>query len=247
MHNSDDEAMAQMTDSPARLLLVDDDAELAKMLHEFLELQGFSVAVVGSGEDTLQSIAESLPDMIILDVMLPGINGFEVLGKLRANHDVPVIMLTARGDEPDRIHGLMHGADDYLTKPFSPLELAARVNNVLKRSRGSGAASEAQLITGPLQLNVARRELTVNDEPVKLTAAELRVLEQLMRHPGDVISRARLTELALKRPIEAYDRSIDTLVSKLRRKLAAAGVGKECIRGLRGHGYALDSDVLGGD
>jgi len=234
-----------MTDTPARLLLVDDDSQLAGMLHEFLEIQGFSVAVVGSGEEALRSIATSLPDLVILDVMLPGINGFDVLQKLRESYDVPVIMLTARGDEPDRIHGLTHGADDYLTKPFSPLELAVRVGNLLKRSASGDATLATELQTGPLQLNLSRRELTVNDKPVKLTAAEMRVLEQLMRHPDEVISRAQLTALALNRPLEAYDRSIDTLISRLRRKLATAGMSKACIRGLRGHGYILDSDTLG--
>jgi two-component system response regulator CpxR len=230
-----------------RLLLVDDDDQLAAMLHEYLELQGFVVEVSGDGETALASISKAAPSLVILDVMLPGISGFDVLQKLRETHDLPVIMLTARGEEPDRILGLMRGADDYLPKPFNPLELTARVKAILKRSRPTNEVVAENLKAGPLTLNLKRRVLTVNTEEVTLTAAEMRVLEQLMRHPDEVMSRARLTQLALERPLEAYDRSVDTLISKLRRKLASANVSKNCIRALRGHGYVLDSDLLGMD
>jgi DNA-binding response OmpR family regulator len=233
-----------MTEPIPRLLLVDDDAQLAAMLHEFMELHGFNVVVVGDGETALNRLAEIQPDLLILDVMLPGMNGFDVLEKLRQTHDLPVIMLTARGEEPDRILGLMRGADDYLPKPFNPLELAARVKAILKRSGSSTKISAEELKIGPLELNLTRKELQVLGKQVSLTAAEMSVLEQLLRHPDEVISRARLTELALHRPIEAYDRSIDTLISKLRRKLSGAGISKHCIRSLRGHGYVLDSDTL---
>ncbi len=227
-----------------RLLLVDDDEALAAMLREFLELQGFSVAVVHDGEAALARVADAPPDLLVLDVMLPGISGFEVLKRLRASHELPVVMLTARGEESERIIGLLGGADDYLPKPFNPLELAARIQAVLKRYRGGerGASRGAMddLVVGPLRLDLRRRELLAREAPVSLTAAEMRVLEHLMRRPGEVLSRARLTELALDRPMEAYDRSIDTLVSKLRRKLSAAGVAGDCLRSLRGHGYVLD-------
>ena len=228
----------------ARLLLVDDDQALAAMLREFLELQGFSVATVHDGEAALLQVAAAPPDLVVLDVMLPGISGFEVLKRLRAGHDLPVVMLTARGAESERILGLLGGADDYLPKPFNPLELAARIQAVLKRylgGEGRGARSgTGGLVVGALRLDLRRRQLLAGEAPVAVTAAEMRVLEHLMRHPGEVLSRARLTELALDRPIEAYDRSIDTLISKLRRKLSAAGVAGDCIRSLRGHGYALD-------
>ncbi len=227
-----------------RILLVDDDQALAAMLCEFLELQGFSVATVHDGETALVRVAEVPPDLVVLDVMLPGIDGFEVLKRLRDRHDLPVIMLTARGEEAERIIGLLGGADDYLPKPFNPLELAARIQAVLKRyrggERGGDRGATGELVVEPLRLDLRRRELLARDTPVALTAAEMRVLEHLMRRPGEVLSRARLTELALDRPMEAYDRSIDTLVSKLRRKLSAAGVAGDCIRALRGHGYVLD-------
>ncbi|MEE4185597.1 MAG: response regulator transcription factor [Gammaproteobacteria bacterium] len=233
-----------MTITSARLLIVDDDLDLAQMLVEFLELQGFSVATAGSGETALEALGKSLPDLVILDVMLPGMDGFAVLQHIRGRYDLPVIMLTARGEEAERIRGLQVGADDYLAKPFNPLELAARVQNVLRRSLPNQGQPEVVQV-GALQMNLARREFRVGEQDVQLTAAEMRVLEQLMRHPGDVISRDKLTEKALKRPMEAYDRSIDTLISKLRRKLEDAGVAGECIRSLRGHGYVLDPETLG--
>lgn len=228
----------------ASLLLVDDDEALAAMLREFLELQGFRVATVNDGESALARVDVTPPDLVVLDVMLPGISGFEVLRRLRERHDLPIVMLTARGEESERIIGLLGGADDYLPKPFNPLELAARIQAVLKRSRGGERrAAAGELVVGPLRLDLRRRELLVQNVPVAVTAAEMRVLENLMRHPGEVLSRARLTELALDRPIEAYDRSIDTLISKLRRKLLAAGVSGNCIQGLRGHGYVLDAET----
>lgn len=235
------------SDAP-RLLLVDDDASLAAMLREFLELQGFRVEVLHDGESALERIAADPPDLLVLDVMLPGMSGFETLKRLRETRDLPVVMLTARGEEAERILGLMGGADDYLPKPCNPLELTARIRAVLKRSLG-GARPEVGdvLAVGALRLDLRRRELKVHDQPVALTAAEMRVLEQLLRRPGEVISRASLTELALDRPIEAYDRSIDTLVSKLRRKLADGGLPARCIRGLRGHGYVLDEAAAAGD
>ena len=181
------------------------------------------------------------PDLLVLDVGLPGIDGFETLRRLRLEHAVPVIMLTARGEEQDRIAGLMAGADDYLPKPFNPMELAARVRAVLKRSSGSSAPSiEESSGFGNLVLHDKRREVRVDGGSVPLTATELRVLKALLQRQGEVLSRAELTEVAVGRPLEPYDRSIDTLVSKLRRKLALAGARGAEIRSLRGHGYVLD-------
>lgn len=231
-----------MTESLPRLLLIDDDVDLAQMLVEFLQLQGFVVDAAASGEAGLQLLTDNPPDLVILDVMLPGMDGFTVLEKIRAAHELPVVMLTARGEESERIHGLTGGADDYLPKPFNPLELAARISNVLRRSEGPNQAPQT-LEIGLLRMNRKRRELEVGNELVQLTAAEMRVLEQLMLHPGEVISRERLTETALDRAIEAYDRSIDTLISKLRRKLSDGGLSGECIRSLRGHGYVLDTEL----
>lgn len=239
-----------MSDQGPRILLVDDDVALAGLLAEFLSLQGLHVEVLHSGEEALARVAAEPPDLIVLDVMLPGISGFETLRRIRERQDVPVIMLTARGEESERILGLMGGADDYLPKPCSPLELAVRIRTVLKRAKptrdgGHGSPADAALAVGPLRLDLRRREVRAREQRLVLTPAEMRVLEQLMRRPGEVLSRAELTQLALERPIEAYDRSIDTIVSKLRRKLEAAGLPQGCIGGLRGHGYVLDPDRLG--
>lgn len=224
------------------LLLVDDDRTLAAMLVEYLELQGFKVRSVDSGERALVSIEHEAPDLVVLDVGLPGMDGLETLRRLRERQALPVIMLTARGEEADRIAGLLAGADDYLPKPFNPLELAARIRAVLKRSGAatSPPADEPASGFGNLRLHMKRREVRVDDRPVTLTATELRILETLLQRRGEVLSRAELTGIAVGRPLEAYDRSIDTLVSKLRRKLAAAGARGAEIRSLRGHGYVLD-------
>ena len=224
-----------------QLLIVDDDRALAAMLLEYLELQGFQVITAGSGEQALAELSHRQIDLIVLDLGLPGIDGFETLHRLRLEHAMPVIMLTARGEEQDRIAGLTAGADDYLPKPFNPLELAARVRAVLKRSSaGSVTAREQSAGFGNLLLHSKRREVRVAGAAVPLTATELRVLEALLQRQGEVLSRAELTEVAVGRPLEPYDRSIDTLVSKLRRKLALAGAEGAEIRSLRGHGYVLD-------
>ena len=209
------------------------------MLGEYLALQGFKVESVASGEEALASIESRSPDLIVLDIGLLGIDGLETLARVRARHMVPVIMLTARGEDHDRIAGLLAGADDYLPKPFNPLELAARIRAVLKRSIGSPNETTT-LGFGNLELNIKRREVQVAGHAVALTATELRILEVLLNRKGEVLSRAELTEAAVGRPLEAYDRSIDTLVSKLRRKLSVAGAEGAEIRSLRGHGYVLD-------
>lgn len=231
----------------ARLLLVEDDRELARMLGEYLQLQGFRVTALGSGEAALTRLATDPVDLVVLDIGLPGMDGLETLRQLRSAQAVPVIMLTARGEEQDRIAGLLAGADDYLPKPFNPLELVARIGAVLKRSSpvagqpvNDSPATNATCAIGNLQLHLKRRELRVGDLTVHLTAAEWRILETLSQRRGEVLARAELTQLALDRPLEAYDRSIDTLISKLRRKLADAGARGAEIRGLRGHGYVLD-------
>lgn len=231
--------MSTLPSNEPRLLLVDDDRALAAMLGEYLTLQGFSVDSVASGEEALTSIEGRVPDLVVLDIGLPGIDGLQTLERLRHRYTVPVIMLTAHGEDRDRIAGLLAGADDYLPKPFNPLELAARIRAVLKRS--VAATSEKALLGfGNLELHIKRREVLVEGRAVALTATELRILEVLLNRKGEVLSRAELTEAAVGRPLEAYDRSVDTLVSKLRRKLGAAGARGAEIRSLRGHGYVLD-------
>jgi DNA-binding response OmpR family regulator len=224
-----------------KLLLIDDDRELTQMLGEFLEGEGFTVNAARTGAEGLRDITAASPDLVVLDVMLPGGSGFDVLRSLRsANARLPVLMLTARGDDVDRILGLELGADDYLAKPFNPRELAARIRAILRRvaSTNGERGDEEVLHIGPITVDVARFRVTVGERAVNVTGAELRVLEMLTRDAGRVVSRETLTERALGRPLELYDRSIDTHVSNLRRKLALPAGGVE-IRGIRGAGYVL--------
>ena len=224
----------------ARVLLVDDDRELTAMLAQYLGREGFEVEALHDGGGVPERIAAGGIDLIVLDIMLPGRNGLDVLQELRRRTQVPpVLMLTARGDDVDRIVGLELGADDYLPKPFNPRELAARLRAVLRRAREPAVLARAPIQLGPIALDVSRHRVEVRGAAIALTGAELRVLEQLMRHAGRVISREQLTESALGRRLELYDRSIDTHVSNLRRKLALTASGDPEIRGIRGAGYLL--------
>ncbi len=229
-----------MTDIRPKLLLIDDDRELAAMLSEYLDREGFEIAAAADGPQGLSRFQEAAPDLVILDVMLPGINGLDVLRRLRAEKvPTPVLMLTARGDDVDRILGLELGADDYLAKPFNPRELAARIRAILRRSsQGAGQTNEL-LRAGDLELDMMQHRLARRGQPIELTGAELRVLAELMRSVGRLVSREQLTEQALGRKLELYDRSIDTHISNLRRKLGLReGEGLE-LRGVRGAGYVL--------
>src|SRR5271167_1845254 len=225
----------------ARVLLVDDDRELCQMLTEYLEAEHFDVKSVHDGGDALAELRANAFEILILDVMLPSVGGFDVLRKLGASHATPILMLTARGDDVDRIVGLELGADDYLSKPFNPRELVARIRAILRRASNRAARGGApdELTVGPINLNTGTHLVHVNATSVPLTGAEFRVLELLMRSAGQVISRDSMTEQALGRKLAAYDRSIDTHISNLRRKLdLPAGKNPE-IKNVRGSGYTL--------
>jgi DNA-binding response OmpR family regulator len=228
--------------APARplLLIVDDDQELCSLLIEYLIPEGFAVEIVGSGAAALERLADFSPDLIILDVMLPELSGFEVLRRIRATSAVPVIMLTARGEEVDRVVGLEMGADDYLSKPFSPRELVARIKAVLRRSSADAAAlNSATLVQwGPLRMDLRARRATVNAHDLELTGAEMRILEQLMRADAKTVTREELMTQALGRRLLPTDRSLDTHVSNLRRKLARY-TERVSLQSVRGTGYAL--------
>jgi DNA-binding response OmpR family regulator len=225
----------------ARVLIVDDDRELCQMLSEYLVAEHFDVKTVHDGGEALAEIENGEYEILILDVMLPSVSGFEVLRKLGASHDTPILMLTARGDDVDRIVGLELGADDYLSKPFNPRELVARIRAILRRASNrlirSGAPDE--LTVGPIVLNTGTHQVHVAGKLVALTGAELRVLELLMRSAGQVISRESMTEQALGRKLVAYDRSIDTHISNLRRKLELEAGRNPEIKNVRGAGYTL--------
>ena len=226
-----------------RVLLVDDDRELCQMLTEYLSAERFEVSSVHDGSEALRALRTGDYDILILDVMLPTVGGFDVLRELGAAHATPILMLTARGDDVDRIVGLELGADDYLGKPFNPRELVARLRAILRRvsSRpGRGGAGVAEVLeVGPITLNVGMHQARVGDAVVPLTGAEFRVLELLMRSAGQVLSREALTEQALGRKLVPYDRSIDTHISNLRRKLSLDASGNPEIKNVRGSGYML--------
>jgi DNA-binding response OmpR family regulator len=224
----------------ARVLLVDDDRELCQMLTEYLEAEHFDVKSVHDGGDALALLKAQEFHLLILDVMLPNVGGFDVLRTLGASYETPILMLTARGDDVDRIVGLELGADDYLSKPFNPRELVARMRAILRRaSNRANRAVPDELAVGRIELNTGTHQVRVDGRAVPITGAEFRVLELLMRSAGQVISRDSMTELALGRKLVPYDRSIDTHISNLRRKLdLEAGKNPE-IKNVRGSGYTL--------
>ncbi|ABK45675.1 two component transcriptional regulator, winged helix family [Magnetococcus marinus MC-1] len=219
------------------ILLVDDDKQLCAMLAEYLYEEGFSCDLCHSGTEALNRALQSPYEALVLDVMLPGINGFDLLRKLRQQTEVPVIMLTARGEETDSIVGLEIGADDYLSKPCNPRVLAARLRAVLRRTGGERATSSEQLNQGALTLYPMARKVMLGAVEIELTSAEFNILEQLLREAGQVVDKERLSQKGLGRKWMPYDRSVDMHISSLRKKLAATGDSSPRIHTLRGSGY----------
>lgn len=226
------------TDHSASIVLIDDDRELGTMLIDFLRPDHLDVTVCGTAEDGLKCLTSRSFDLVILDIMLPGISGLDALKKIRRSSDVPVIMLTARGDDVDRIIGLEFGADDYLAKPFNPRELVARIKAILRRSQRE-APDASQLSLGDIELDSRTRRASIAGEALRLTGTEFEILRSLLETPGKVVSKEQLSERALGRRLLPYDRSIDTHVSNLRGKLEQAGNHKESIQNQRGVGYLL--------
>ncbi len=229
-----------MPEGPTPILVVDDDVELCELLTEYLGAEGFSVESVHDGRVGLTRASSGAHALLVLDVMLPGQNGFELLRRLRESSQVPVVMLTARGQDVDRIVGLEMGADDYLAKPFNPRELGARIRAIQRRlEREVRAAREPRevLAVGDLELDVGSRTVLRGGEEVALTSAELTLLEVLLRAAGTVVTREDLSERVLERRFSPYDRSIDVHVSNLRKKLGPTPNGRERIKTVRGHGY----------
>lgn len=223
---------------PANILIVDDDQELGEMLRDFLAPDHLELTACLNGEDGLKALQSGKFELLILDIMLPGMSGLDVLKKLRQSNDLPVIMLTARGDDIDRIIGLEFGADDYLAKPFNPRELTARIKAILRRTKPSSRRSESREL-GDIALDPRTRRATVNGEPLRLTGTEFEILRCLLESPGEVVSKDKLNERALGRRFMPYDRSIDTHISNLRGKLEQAGAVNETIQNQRGVGYLL--------
>jgi DNA-binding response OmpR family regulator len=222
------------------LLLVDDDAELCGMMREFFAEAGHKLDTSYNGRDGLANALRGNYDLMILDVMLPGIDGLAVLEQLRRKKDLPVIMLTARVQQHDRILGLNSGADDYLPKPFDPDELLARIRAVLRRTQSAALPGDTEMTLGEITVNQSTREVWSRGAAVELTAMEFDLLDLLMRSAGQVISRDQITAVLFEREATPYDRFLDVHISHLRKKLHG---GRKLIRTIRGVGYVFTGTV----
>lgn len=224
------------------VLLIDDDVELCSMLTEYLGKNGFQVKTAHRGDTGLHAAQQRQWSLILLDVMLPGMDGFEVLKRIRLESQVNVLLLTARGEDVDRIVGLEIGADDYLPKPFNPRELLARMRAILRRNGGPVARESTVLRVQNLELDTAARKVLQNGKRLELTDVEFGLLEALMRSPGKVVSREELSEAVLGRKFDPFDRSLDMHVSRLRRKMSPDKDQDDQVKTIRGTGYQLVVD-----
>lgn len=224
----------------SRILLVEDEQDIAGVLRDYLRHADHEVEHIDNGTTALARAMAQPPDLVLLDVMLPGTGGIEILRAIRARSSLPVIMLTARVEEVDRLIGLELGADDYICKPFSPREVVARVKAVLRRSGVDLAAATAATPAGSLRLDDGQWRVTLQGATFALTRREFRLLEVLARQPGRIFSRTQLLELAYEDVLDVNERAIDSHVKNLRRKLAAAAPGHEWIRSVYGIGFAFE-------
>ncbi len=219
------------------ILVVDDEPQIVRLVRAYLEGAGYRVAIAYDGEEALYAARQEKPDLIVLDILMPRMDGLEFIRQIRREQDVPIIVLTARSEETDRIVGLEMGADDYVTKPFSPRELVARVKAVLRRTRAR--PSSPVLRVGPITLDRDQRLVTVNGKPVALTPTEFAILEAMMQAPGRAFTRAELLEAAQGIAFESYERTIDAHIKNLRRKIEAEPSRPQHILTVRGVGYRL--------
>jgi two-component system, OmpR family, response regulator len=226
-----------------RVLLIDDDEAFTAMMSEYLVGDGIESERANEPERGLALALSGRFDAVVLDVMMPRLDGLELLRKLRRESALPVIMLTARGDNIDRVIGLELGADDYLPKPCYPRELVARLHAVLRRSHAPAQQTVNERLFGPLRIYAARHECFIGEQRLDLTVSEFDLLDQLARRLGEVVSKDELSEIALHRPREPYDRSVDVHVSNLRKKLADVGGGKLEIETVRAIGYRLKANA----
>jgi DNA-binding response OmpR family regulator len=222
----------------SKILLIDDDEELCELVSEYLTVEGFEVEAVHNGEDGLSKALENEHNLIILDVMLPKKNGFDVLRDLRQKSKIPVLMLTARGDDMERIVGLEIGADDYLPKPFNPRELVARLRAILRRVNGEENQSIAEKIqVDDIEVSISARSAKRSGEDLNLTGVEFDLLVNLLRNAGNIVKKEDLSLQVLDRRLSPFDRSLDMHVSNLRKKLGARANGDERIKTIRSVGY----------
>jgi DNA-binding response OmpR family regulator len=234
--------MPSVTDPTLLVLLVEDDQRLATLTREYLEGHGVAVVHVSNGRRGLEEALSGRYEAVLLDLMLPGKDGLEVCRELRSRSDVPILVLTARGEEADRVMGLELGADDYLAKPFSPRELLARIRAVVRRAKGRAGPQASAVKVGDLVVDPAARRVTLSGKEVPLTGYEFSLLVALARRAGRVLTREQLMELARGSAEEAFDRSIDVHVSRLRQKLGDDPKRPRLIKTVRGAGYLLAGD-----
>jgi two-component system, OmpR family, response regulator CpxR len=226
-----------------RILVIDDDVELCSLVGEYLEPEGFQIEAVHDGNRGLDRALSGDHLLVVLDVMLPGMNGFDVLRRIRNTSRIPVLLLTARGEDVDRIVGLEIGADDYLPKPFNPRELVARIRAILRRTQAGEKSEERDdqipevVRVGDIELDPATRIVRQNGKPIELTSVEFNLLHVLLREAGRVVTREHLVDAVLSRKFSPFDRSIDMHVSKVRKKLGDSDIGSEHIKTVRGVGY----------
>jgi len=229
----------------AKILIVDDDEELCELVSEYLSVEGFTVASVNDGEAGLEAALSGSNDLVILDVMMPKLNGFDLLRELRKSSSIPVVMLTARGEDMERIVGLEIGADDYLPKPFNPRELVARIRAVLRRTEQAAEADDEageRFHVGELEMATAARSVRMQGRELTLTAVEYDLLAELVRNAGTVVKKEDLSRRVLERDLSPFDRSLDMHISNIRKKIGKFRSGKNRIKTIRSVGYIYTVD-----
>lgn len=232
-----------MTGETRRILIVEDEAQTRSVVEAYLEREGYWVTAVGNGEQALEAFGARAYDGVILDLNLPGLAGEVVCRRIRDVSDVPIIMLTAKGAEEERIAGLDLGADDYLVKPFSPRELVARLRALLRRAKAETEPQRSKVEYGPLEIDLAGHKVFVDGEEADLTASEYKLLTTLSRYPGRVYSRMELVEKVLGYDFEGYERAIDSHIKNLRAKLGDDPKEPRFIHTVFGVGYRFESPV----
>jgi len=232
---------------PRRILVVDDNPKIVEVLTAYLEGEGFEVDSAHDGESAIKAVNKSVPDLAVLDVMLPGVDGVELTRRFQREHDLPVILVTARVDEVDRLIGLEVGADDYIAKPFSPREVVARVKAVLRRANRASTAEGKPVVVGPLRIDPTTRLVTAGDARIEMTRTEFDILLTLASHPGRVYTRMQLMEAAQGDAFEGYERTIDAHVKNIRRKLGDDPRRPTYVQTVVGVGYKLEHREEAGD
>jgi two-component system alkaline phosphatase synthesis response regulator PhoP len=232
-----------MSPTKPSILVVDDDREIVRLVRSYLEQAGFEVLATYDGESAMYMIRRERPTLVVLDLMLPGEDGWQLTQKIRADRylsDIPIIMLTARVEDTDKVVGLELGADDYITKPFSPREVVARIRSVLRRSQPAGLAEKASVLhTAGLMMDLGRREVTIDGQPVDLTVTEFGILRTLMENPGYAFTRSELIEQSLGYNYEGLERTLDSHIKNLRRKIEPDPKEPDYIQTIYGIGYRL--------